>query len=141
MNREREVSVLSNRVRKELVHVADLFRVLAEPRRLRILYLLMQREMCVCEVLDELGISQPLASHHLRVLQEAGLIRSRRQAQYVFYSVVPETLGQIKETLLRHFDPAKLPSEAAYGQGTPRCPTPETEREWTSTPMETEATA
>jgi len=123
------------------VQVADLLRVLAEPRRLRILYLLMQREMCVCEVLDELGISQPLASHHLRVLQEANLIRSRRQAQYIFYSIVPETLTQVKETLLTHFDPANLPPEAAYGMGIPRCPGPETEEEWPSTLIEGEAIA
>lgn len=117
-------TILDEDIRGELAQVADLLQVLAEPRRLRILYLLTQREMCVCEVLDELGISQPLASHHLRVLQEAGLIRSRRQAQYVFYSIVPETLAQIKETLLVHFDPAKLPPEADYGTGTPRCPQP-----------------
>ncbi|MBN1484226.1 MAG: winged helix-turn-helix transcriptional regulator [Chloroflexia bacterium] len=120
--------------------VAELLRVLAEPRRLRILYLLMQRELCVCEVLDELDISQPLASHHLRVLQEANLIRSRRQAQYVFYSIVPESLAQVKERLLAHFDPANLPPEAACGMGIPRCPGPEVEEQGHSTLKEGQVT-
>jgi ArsR family transcriptional regulator len=132
---------LNKGVRQELAQVANLLRVLAEPRRLRILYLLMKREMCVCEVLDELGISQPLASHHLRALRKAGLIRSRRQAQYIFYSIIPETLAQIKQALLTYFDPVKLPPEAAYGMGTSRCPNPGKEEERTSTPIETEAMA
>lgn len=141
MERNRGISTLTKGIRQELAEVAQLLRVVAEPRRLRILYLLMHREMCVCEVLDELGISQPLASHHLRVLHKAGLIRSRRQAQWILYSVVPETLAQIKEVLLAHFDPVKLPPEAAYGMGSPRCPNPTKEKEWSSTPANTEATA
>jgi DNA-binding transcriptional ArsR family regulator len=136
VDRKGGISILTNGIRQELAEVAQLLRVLAEPRRLR-----MHREMCVCEVLDELGISQPLASHHLRVLHKAGLIQSRRQAQWILYSVVPETLEQIKETLLTHFDPVKLPPEAAYGMGRPRCPNPGMDEEWSSTPANTEATA
>jgi ArsR family transcriptional regulator len=111
---------------KELQRLAGLFRVLAEPNRLRILYLLMQRETCVCELLPEMGISQPLLSHHLSVLAESGLIRSRRQAQRVFYSVVPAALARLKALVLDHFDPDALPLEAAIGQGVVgRCAVPQ----------------
>ena len=122
---ERGRSHLRKKVLKELDHLAGLFRVLAEPNRLRILYLLMQRETCVCELLPEMGISQPLLSHHLSVLAESGLIQSRRQAQRIFYSVVPEALAQLKGLLLDHFDPDTLPPEAALGQGVVQCPVPE----------------
>lgn len=88
-----------------LAQLAGLFRVLAEPNRLRIMVLLMQRETCVCELMPDMGISQPLLSHHLSVLAEAGLIRPRRQAQRIYYSVVPETLAQVKSLLLEHLDP------------------------------------
>jgi len=125
MARRREGRVLNKTVQRELDELAELLRVLAEPRRLQILYLLAQREMCVCEILPELGISQPLTSHHLGVLTQAGLIRPRRQAQRIFYSVVPEALGRLKETLLARFDPAQLPPEATYGQGEAVCPVPE----------------
>ncbi len=104
-----ERATMRKEVLQDLDLVAGLFRVLSEPNRLRILYLLMQRETCVCELLPEVGISQPLLSHHLSVLSEAGLIRPRRQAQRIFYSVVPEALGRLKELLLRYFDPAMLP--------------------------------
>ncbi len=113
---------LPKKVLKEIDQLVSLFRVLAEPNRLRILYLLMQRELCVCELLPEMGISQPLLSHHLSVLAESGLVQSRRQAQRIFYSVVPEKLAQVKETILAHFDPDKLPAEAGYGQGAELCP-------------------
>ncbi len=116
---------LRKKVLQELDHLADLFRVLAEPNRLRIMYLLMQQETCVCELLPELGISQPLLSHHLSVLAEAGLVRTRRQAQRIFYSVAPEALARLKGLLLDHFDPDKLPPEAALGQGVGQCPVPE----------------
>ncbi len=108
-----------------LDELADLFRVLAEPRRLQILALLMQRELCVCEILPQLGVSQPLASHHLGVLSQAGLIRSRRDAQRTFYSVVPEKLAQLKAAVLDHFDPAHLPPEACYSRGSGFCPVSE----------------
>ncbi len=116
---------LGRQVRQELRQLAGLLRVLAERRRLHILCLLMQRELCVCEILPELGISQPLASHHLGVLSKAGLIRARRDGQRIFYSIVPEALAQVKDRVLAHFDPAYLPPEAAYGQGTGPCPLPD----------------
>ncbi|MGC8874233.1 MAG: ArsR/SmtB family transcription factor, partial [Chloroflexia bacterium] len=86
------------------------------------LHLLMEREMCVCEILAELGISQPLTSHHLRVLTKAGLIRPRRQAQRIFYSIVPEALSQLNASFREHLDPEHLQPEARYGSAVPDCP-------------------
>ncbi|MGB9723139.1 MAG: ArsR/SmtB family transcription factor [Chloroflexia bacterium] len=116
---------LPDEVRQELDQLARTLQVLAEPRRLHILYLLMRREMCVCEILAEVGIAQPLVSHHLRVLSRAGLVRPRRQAQRVFYSVVSVALGRLKEAVLAHFDPQHLPPEAAYGFAATDGPPPE----------------
>jgi len=64
-----------------------LFRALADETRLRILKLLEVREMCVCEVMVALGLTQPTASHHLGILENAGLAKNRKEGQWVFYSI------------------------------------------------------
>jgi len=64
-----------------------IFKALADETRLRILGLLTVREMCVCEVMVALRLTQPTASHHLRILENVGLVRDRKEGKWVFYSV------------------------------------------------------
>jgi ArsR family transcriptional regulator len=97
-----------------LAELASLLRTIGDPRRLSLLHLLAQRETCVCEFEDALGWPQNLVSHHLGVLRRAGLIASRRDAQWVYYSLVPERFGLIR-SLLDEALPASLPPEARYG--------------------------
>ncbi len=68
------------------------FRALADSTRLRILGLLLVREMCVCEVMAALNLTQPTASHHLRILQNVGLAKIRKEGKWVFYGVVDSML-------------------------------------------------
>lgn len=75
--------------------MASAFEVLAEPTRRRILDLLLERPRSVGELVDQLGISQPGTSKHLRVLREAGLVRVRQEAQRRWYEVAPEPLTEI----------------------------------------------
>lgn len=63
------------------------FKALGEPSRLRILKVLSQRELCVCELEEILQMSQPRVSQHLRVLKQAGLVVERREKQWCFYTV------------------------------------------------------
>jgi len=63
------------------------FRALADTTRLRILGLLAVREMCVCEVMIALELTQPTASHHLRILENIGLVKDRKEGKWVFYSL------------------------------------------------------
>lgn len=112
---------LGNQTEEGLAQLAGLFRVLAEPNRLRIVVLLLQRETCVCELLPQMGISQPLLSHHLSVLTEAGLIRPRRQAQRIYYAIVPEALARLKGLFLAHLDPARRLPEGGREQGAGCC--------------------
>lgn len=72
-----------------------MFEVLAEPTRRRILDLLLERPRAVGELVEQLGISQPGTSKHLRVLREAGLVRVRQDAQRRWYEVAPEPLTEI----------------------------------------------
>jgi len=63
------------------------FKALADETRLRILRLLEVREMCVCEVMVALDLTQPTASHHLGLLENAGLVKDRKEGKWVFYSM------------------------------------------------------
>lgn len=63
------------------------FKALGEPTRLKILKLLADREMCVCELMEVLGMNQPRISQHLKVLKEAGVLKERKQAQWSYYSL------------------------------------------------------
>lgn len=71
------------------------FDVLAEPVRRRILDLLLERPRLVGELTEQLGLSQPGTSRHLRVLREAGLVRVRQDAQRRWYELRPEPLAEI----------------------------------------------
>jgi DNA-binding transcriptional ArsR family regulator len=63
------------------------FRALADTTRLKILYLLTEHEMCVCELEDRLSMSQPAVSHHLRALRKTGLISGRKSGKWTYYFI------------------------------------------------------
>ncbi len=64
-----------------------LLKSLANETRLKMLRLLNEREMCVCELTVALNLTQPTASHHLNILENMRLIRDRKEGKWVFYSV------------------------------------------------------
>src|SRR3954447_13340022 len=72
-----------------------LYEALAEPTRRRILDLLRERPRLVGELTEQLGITQPGTSKHLRVLREAGLVTVRQDAQRRWYELRPEPLAEI----------------------------------------------
>jgi DNA-binding transcriptional ArsR family regulator len=75
--------------------VATSFQVLADPTRRRILDLLLERPLPVGELAGQLGLTQPGASKHLRVLREAGLVAARQDAQRRWYELRPGPLTEI----------------------------------------------
>src|SRR5437588_11532239 len=75
------------------------FDVVAEPKRRKILDLLAESERPVGELVEQLELSQPAVSKHLRILREAGLVEVRGEAQRRLYSVRPEPLRAIDEWL------------------------------------------
>jgi len=77
---------------------SKVFKALADSIRLRILGLLSSREMCVCEVMVALDLTQPTASHHLRILENVGLVRDRKEGKWVFYSIAnPELFEDMRK--------------------------------------------
>ncbi|HCA52253.1 MAG TPA: transcriptional regulator [Mycobacterium sp.] len=84
------------------VRMAAKFKALSDPVRLQLLSSIASHaggEACVCDVSAGVQVSQPTVSHHLRVLRDAGLLTSRREASWVYYAVVPEELAALSALL------------------------------------------
>jgi len=77
---------------EEAIKRSKFFKALADKTRLRILKLLEIREMCVCEIMIALGLTQPTTSHHLGILENVGLIKSRKEGKWVYYRIVDQKL-------------------------------------------------
>lgn len=68
------------------------------------LKLVEERELCVCELTDALGISQPRASQHLQHLKRAGLVIERRDGKWIYYSINPSAVQEFRALLTEYFD-------------------------------------
>ena len=75
------------------------FRALGDTTRMRILALLARGELCVCDLTAAIDIPQPLLSHHLRILREAGFITARKDGRWSYYALNPERLEACVGTL------------------------------------------
>jgi len=71
---------------------SEIFKALSDPTRLKIMRLLGAREMCVCEIMVALETTQPTASHHLNILERAGLVKDRREGKWIFYRLASPRL-------------------------------------------------
>jgi DNA-binding transcriptional ArsR family regulator len=85
-------------------------RALADPVRARIVELLAGEQLCVCHLTEELGAAQPLVSHHLRVLRDAGLVEGERWRYWTYYRLRPDALRAVAARLEQLADVA--PTEA-----------------------------
>jgi len=77
---------------KKMRVTSRFFKALGDETRLKILELLQIREMCVCEIMVALDLTQPATSHHLGILENANLIRRRREGRWVFYRIADPKL-------------------------------------------------
>ena len=74
------------------------FKALSDITRIKILKLLSLRRMCVCEIMVALDLTQPTASHHLRILENVGILKDEREGKWIFYSIAnPETIKALEE--------------------------------------------
>ena len=76
---------------------SQFFKALADENRIRILKLLMLREMCVCEIMVALDLTQPTASHHLGILEKEDVIKKRKEGRWAYYAIADlEIVERIK---------------------------------------------
>jgi ArsR family transcriptional regulator len=84
----------------EAEDLASVFAAMADPVRLRLLSLVADAgELCSCNLQEPLGKSQPTISHHTKVLADAGLIRGEKRGRWVWWTVVPERLDAVRNSL------------------------------------------
>jgi ArsR family transcriptional regulator len=77
----------------------EVLKALAEPARWRIVERLSAEELCVCHLVEDLDLAQPLVSHHLKVLREAGVVESERFKQWVYYRLSRDALAAVANDL------------------------------------------
>lgn len=82
--------------------LADLFKVFGDATRIKILYVLLQSEMCVCDLAEMLGMTQSAISHQLRVLKQMKLVKNRREGKTVFYSLADGHIQNILNQGMEH---------------------------------------
>jgi len=93
---------IDNKILKEVSQAADLLKIIAEENRLKILCILKAGERCVCDIWQDLDIPQNLASHHLKVLKDAGLIDSRKEGLKMIYWIKKKEMSKFN-LLLNNF--------------------------------------
>lgn len=85
-----------------LCDLAELYKVFGDSTRIRILYVLLESEMCVCDIALLLGMSQSAISHQLRVLKQSKLVGSRREGKTVFYALADDHVRLIIQKGMEH---------------------------------------
>lgn len=89
---------------QSLASLADFFKVFGDGTRIRILYLLQEQELCVCDMAAALSMSSPAVSHQLRILKINRLIKSRRQGKSMFYSLDDHHIHDILAQGMTHVE-------------------------------------
>lgn len=85
-----------------LYDLAELYKVFGDSTRIKILYVLLEAEMCVCDIALLLGMSQSAISHQLRVLKQSKLVKYRREGKTIFYSLADEHVRAIISQGMEH---------------------------------------
>lgn len=80
---------------EELNDLAELFKIIGDATRIRILFVLFEAEVCVCDLAETLNMTQSAISHQLRILKQSRLVKSRREGKSIFYSLADEHVRTI----------------------------------------------
>jgi len=86
----------------ELCELADLFKVFGDSTRIRILFVLFEAEVCVCDLAETLNMTQSAISHQLKLLKQSKLVKGRREGKSVLYSLADEHVRTIIRQGMEH---------------------------------------
>ncbi len=87
---------------KAVFDLAELFKIFGDPTRIKILYAMLDAELCVNEIAGRLQMSQSSVSHQLRILKTSKLVKSRRDGKLIFYSLDDEHVRSILSMGMEH---------------------------------------
>ena len=85
-----------------LYDLAELFKIFGDSTRVRILFVLFESEMCVCDLAEALNMTQSAISHQLRILKQNKLVKNRREGKQVFYSLADDHVQTIIDQGMEH---------------------------------------
>jgi ArsR family transcriptional regulator len=88
----------------ELYDLAELFKVFGDSTRIRILFVLFEAEMCVCDIAEALNMTQSAISHQLRILKQAKLVSNRREGKMIIYSLADDHVRTIIDQGREHIE-------------------------------------
>lgn len=84
--------------------LAETFKILGDPTRIKIAFALSHEELCVCDIANLLGVSQSAVSHSLRTLRQLKLVKFRKEGKIAYYSIDDEHISNLLEIGLRHVE-------------------------------------
>lgn len=87
-----------------LYDLAELFKVFGDTTRIKILYVLLETEMCVNDIAEQLNMTQSAISHQLRILKQSKLIKYRREGKSMFYSLADDHVRTILDQGITHIE-------------------------------------
>ena len=90
--------------------LADIFKALADPTRVRIISILAETELCVCDLAATLGMSQSAVSHQLRLMRHMRLVKSRKAGRMVYYALDDEHVRDLFQRGLAHVEHGGIPN-------------------------------
>ena len=101
-----QLEYLKNRMpsQQEMEAAAELFKVFGDSTRIRILFVLFEAEVCVCDLAKALNMTQSAISHQLRILKQNKLVKSRRDGKSIFYSLADEHVRTIIDQGREHIE-------------------------------------
>lgn len=107
------VSAMDTEYRK----VAEMFKAFSDENRIHILKMLSTGEKCACKLLEELNISQPTLSHHMKILCDAGIVTGRREGKWMHYAICCEGVKMVRQLMQELLDTKKIPADCQQSDG------------------------
>ena len=89
---------------EKLMDLADLYKIFSDKTRIKILYYLLESELCVCDMASLLDMNSPAVSHHLRILKQSKLVKSKKVGKEAIYSLADEHVATILKNGMEHIE-------------------------------------
>ena len=94
-----------------------IFKALSDENRIRILEMLYSGEKCACKLLEELNITQPTLSHHMKILCDAGIVAGRKEGKWTHYSICCEGVRKIRTLMKNLLSAENIPADCECKEG------------------------
>ena len=94
-----------------------IFKAMGDENRIRILKILQSGEKCACKLLEELNISQPTLSHHMKVLCDVGIVTGRKEGKWIHYSICCDGVKHIRGLMKELLSAENIPADCECKEG------------------------